>query len=74
MIVGTGVFRSIDRSVVPGKFPSETLNLLWLVCGPKSRGSFYEIAKIIDRLIDADPGIKTDRRLQWLEQRAERFE
>ena len=71
---GYGSLRSIDRSEVPGKFPSETLNLLWLVCGPKSRGSFYEIAKIIDRLIDADPGIKTDRRLQWLEQRAERFE
>ena len=71
---GYGSLHSIDTSEVPGKFPSETLNLLWLVCGPKSRGSFYEIAKIIDRLIDADPGIKTDRRLQWLEQRAERFE
>ena len=71
---GYGSLRSIDKSEVPEKFPSETLNLLWLVCGPESRGSFYEIAKIIDRLIDADPGIEIDRRLQWLEQLAERFE
>ena len=71
---GYGSLRSIDKSKVPEKFPREALNLLWLVCGPKSRGSFYEISKIIDRLIDADPGIEIDRRLQWLEQRAERFE
>ena len=71
---GYGSLFSIDRSEVSEKFPRETLNLLWLVCGPKSRGSFYEISKIIDRLIDADPGIEIDRRLQWLEQRAERFE
>ena len=71
---GYGSLRSIDKSEVPEKFPRETLNLLWLVCGPKSRGSFYEISKIIDRLIDADPGIEDNHSLQWLEQRAERFE
>ena len=71
---GYGSLRSIDKSEVPEKFPRETLNLLWLVCGPKSRGSFYEISKIIDRLIDADPDIEDNRSLQWLEQHAERFE
>ena len=71
---GYGSLFSIDKSEVPEKFPRETLNLLWLVCGPKSRGSFYAISKIIDRLIDVDPDIEIDRRLQWLEQRAERFE
>ena len=71
---GYGSLHSIDKSEVPEKFPRETLNLLWLVCGPKSRGSFYEVSKIIDRLIDADPGIEDNRSLQWLEQRAERFE
>ena len=71
---GYGSLLFIDKSEVPEKFPRETLNLLWLVCGPKSRGSFYEISKIIDRLIDADPDIEIDRRLQWLEQRAERFD
>ena len=71
---GYGSLFSIDKSEVPEKFPRETLNLLWLVCGPKSRGSFYAISKIIDRLIDVDPDIEIDRRLQWLEQLAERFE
>ena len=47
---------------------------MWLVCGPESHGTFYEISKIIDRLIDVDPEMEIDRRLQWLEQRAERFE
>ena len=44
--------------------PRETLSLIWLVCGPNSSGSFYEISKIIDRLIKADPDIEVDRRLQ----------
>ena len=71
---GYGSLHPIADSDVPEKFPRETLRLLWLVCGPKSRGSFYEISKIIDRLIKADPDIEVDRRLQWLEdQRAERF-
>ena len=71
---GDGSLRPIVSSDVPEEFPRETLKLLWLVCGPKSRGSFYEISTIIDRLIEADPGIEVDRRLQWLAQRAERFD
>ncbi len=71
---GYGSLLSIDESEMPEKFPRETLNLLWLVCGPKSRGSFYKISEIIDRLIDACPDIEIDHRLQWLEQRAERLE
>ncbi len=46
-----------------------------LVTGWKRfRGSYYGISKIIDRLIEADPGLKVDRRLQGLEHRAERFD
>ena len=71
---GDGSLRPIVSSDLPEEFPRETLKLLWLVCGPKSRGSFYEISTIIDRLIEADPGIEVDRRLQWLAQRAERFD
>ena len=71
---GYGSLHSIASSDVPEKFPRETLKLLWLVCGPNSRGSYYEIAKIIDRLIEADPDMEVDRRLQWLERRAERFD
>ena len=70
---GHGSLHSIASSEVPVRFPRETLKLLWLVCGPNSSGSFYEISEIIDRLIEADPGIEVDRRLQWLEQPAERI-
>ena len=71
---GDGSLRPIASSDVPEKFPRETLRLLWLVCGPKSRGSCYEISTIINRLIKADPDIEVDRRLQWLAQHAERFD
>ena len=71
---GYGSLHSITSSEVPEKFPSETLTVLWMVCGPESQGSFYGMAEIIDRLIDGDPDIEIDRRLQWLEQRAERFD
>ena len=69
---GHGSLHGIRSSDAPEQFPQETLGLLWLVCGPKSRASFFELPKIIDRLVDTDPGIETDRRLQWLEQHAER--
>ena len=71
---GRGSLRSIVASEAPEKFSRQTLSLLWLVCGPRSRGSFYEISKIIDRLIASDPDLEVDRRLQWLEHRAERYD
>ena len=71
---GHGSLHAIDESKAPEQFPRETLNLVWLVCGPKSRGSFYEVSEIIDRLIEAEPDIEVDRRLQWLEHRAERYD
>ena len=69
---GHGSLYGIQSSDAPERFPRETLELLWLVCGPKSSASFYELPKIIDRLIETDPTIETDRRLQWLEQHAQR--
>ncbi len=69
-----GDLRSVLDSGVASKFPNETLDLLWLVCGRHSGGMFYDMAKIIDQLIKANPDIETDRRLQWLEQHAERFD
>ena len=71
---GHGSLQSIASSEAPERFPRETLSLLWLVCGPESRGTFYPISEIIDRLIGTDPTIEVDRRLQRLEQHAERFE
>ncbi len=63
---GYGSLQSIALSEAPEKFPRETLDLLWLVCGRNSRGSFDEISKIIDRLMAAEPAIEIDRRLQSL--------
>lgn len=69
-----GTLHTIESSKIPEKFPRQTLSLLWLVCGPGSRGSFFEISKIIDRLIDAEPELEVDRRLQWLETHTTRFD
>lgn len=71
---GLGSLQSIVSSEVPERFPRETLDLLWLVCGPNNLGTFYEISGIIDRLVETLPVLKVDRRLQWLESRAERFD
>lgn len=71
---GPGGLYSIESSQVPERFPPDTLSLLWLVCGPKSSGRFVGMAGIIDRLIEADPQVEVDRRLQWLENRAERYD
>ena len=70
---GLGSLHAIGSSDMPERFPRETLSLLWLVCGPRSKGNYYEMAEIIDRLIGADPDLEVDRRLQWLKQHAERF-
>ena len=69
---GHGTLYGIRSSDAPERFPKETLELLWLVCGPNSGASFFELNKIIDRLIESDSEIETDRRLKWLEQHAER--
>ena len=64
----------ILSSQAPDKFPGDVLSLLWKVCGPDGHGIFYDLAEIIDRLIETDPKLEVDRRLQWLEHRAERYE
>ena len=68
-----GGIYDIEHSDAPEKFPDETLDLLWLVCGRGTRRTFHRIPVIIDRLIEAKPSIEIDRRLQRLEQHAERF-
>ena len=71
---GHGSLHAIIASKIYESFPHETLELVWLVCGPKSRGSFYDLPEIIDNLIETNPDIEIDRRLQWLEQKAERYD
>lgn len=63
----------IFESNVPQKFPSETLDLLWIICGHGIAGHYYRLANLIDRLLEADPNLEADRRLQGLERLADRF-
>ena len=70
---GSQSLHYISSSQAPKTFPEDVLSLLWIVCGPDSRGTFYNMAEIIDRLLKADPKLEVDRRLQWLEHRAERY-
>lgn len=69
-----GSIHDIEQSKAPDKYPHETLKLLWTLCGPRSDQEFYELPKILGRLIEANPSIETDRRFQWLEQHSPRFE
>lgn len=64
----------IERSQAPEAYPTETLALLWTLLGPDSQAESYEISKILDRLIAADPELERDRRLQWLDQRYLRYD
>jgi len=65
---------TIDKSNIPEKFPRETLILLWRLFGPGCTGDFHGVPKILERMIKADKGIELDRRLQWLDQRALRYD
>jgi len=62
-----------EADSVAEKFPHEMLKLLWIICGPYSDGKSHELGQIIDVIIVADPSLKTDKRLQWLEQKATWF-
>lgn len=67
---GRGHVRSINSFEMASKHPSETLELLWIVCGPRSRRTLYGLHKVLDQLLAADPALETDRRLLWLDEHA----
>lgn len=64
---------SIEKSDMPERFPQETLILLWRIFGPGCT-SVYGLPKILERMIKAERAIELDRRLQWLDQKALRYE
>ena len=65
-----GSVRSVVDSDVSERFPAQTLDLLWLVCGPRSGGDGYDgLREAIDRVVGSDANVEVDRRLQWLHQR-----
>jgi len=74
LLEGHGGTHVIERSGAPEKFPRETLILLWKLFGPGTTSDLYGVPKILDRLIAALPAIELDRRLQWLDQKATRYE
>lgn len=63
----------LSDSEIASQFPKQTLELIWILCGPSATAQFYDLGKIIDCLTTADPGLTIDRRIQWLEQRAIRY-
>lgn len=74
LLEGHGGTYAIEQSEAPEKFARETLILLWKLFGPGTTSDLYGVPKILDRLIAALPSIELDRRLQWLYQKATRYE
>lgn len=74
LLEGHGGTFTIDRSTAPDAFPDDTLVLLWRLFGPGTTSDLHGVPKILERLVTARPAIETDRRLQWLDQRAVRYE
>lgn len=74
LLEGHGGTYTIDRSATPDAFPDDTLGLLWRLFGPGTTSDLHGVPKILERLVVARPAIETDRRLQWLDQRAVRYE
>ena len=63
----------LESSNAPQQHPETTLELLWVICGQGSRGQSTELGKILDRIVVVRPALETDRRLQWLQQKAVRY-
>ena len=59
----------IANSKVHERFPDETLELLWTVYSRNNTSDFYDLLKIIESLLRANPKLETDRRLQDLQRR-----
>ncbi|PHY12568.1 hypothetical protein CSW58_11720, partial [Caulobacter sp. B11] len=64
----------LTKTKAPEDYPDEVLKLLWMLCGPKSEGQSTDLGKILDRLSQVKAGLIRDRRYQWLQQRAVRFD
>jgi hypothetical protein len=63
----------IKSSTAPTDHPRATLDLLWILRGPSSRGSSFELGSILDVIVKAEPALEIDRRFQWLEGKAIRY-
>jgi len=64
----------LTKSNLPERFPDACLDLVWILFGLGEVIDNYELPKLLDRMITAEPRLETDRRLQWLEHRVVRFD
>jgi hypothetical protein len=64
----------LTKTKAPENYPDEVLKLLWMLCGPKSEGQSTDLGKILDRLSQVKASLVSDRRYQWLQQRAIRYD
>lgn len=71
---GRGGLFALRQSDAPEKFPRICLDLLWTLLGTSKAEGDYELPKLLDRLVAAEPRLERDRRLQALEQRVVRYE
>ena len=67
----TGLYM-IAESDLPQRFPTMTLELIWIICGQRDAGHYFDLAELIDQILSADPTLEADRRLQELERLADR--
>lgn len=63
----------ITESRAPDDFPEESLELLWIICGPGSTAQSIDLGEVLDRIKAARAQLSSQRRFQWLEQRAVRY-
>jgi hypothetical protein len=64
----------LTKSKAPEAYPDQVLRLLWILCGPGSGAQSVDLGKVLDRLAQAKASLVNDRRYQWLEQRAVRYD
>ena len=63
----------LTESDAPDVFPEQTLELLWLICGPGSTARSVDLPDVLGRIKLARGELAGRRRFQWLEQRAVRI-
>jgi len=63
----------LDKSQAPAAFPEETLTLLWKLYG-RGNSDMVKVPELLDKLAIAKPALRVDRRWQWLDRKATRYD
>ncbi|MGD9668542.1 MAG: SIR2 family protein [Hyphomicrobiaceae bacterium] len=62
-----------DAQPVIDRYPQVVLDMLWTLLKPATRGQSHELEKVLERLANAEPALRRDRRYQMLETRVMRL-